>query len=228
VVAHVSAETEKYAHVTFFFNGGVEKQFEGESREMIPSPKVPTYDKEPAMSVQAVADKVAEVVKSHKFEFVMCNFAPPDMVGHTGDFDAAVEAITATDKAVKTVYDACEEAGYVLAVTADHGNAEQMLDPVTGNPHTAHTTSTLCGMPNFTADTPDPVPFIVTGDKGSLEVSGEPGALADVAPTVLAILGLPQPSGTFQLFPDIKRRADICRVRDDWSFASCKAVDEDQ
>ncbi|WWD08993.1 2,3-bisphosphoglycerate-independent phosphoglycerate mutase [Kwoniella europaea PYCC6329] len=173
------AETEKYAHVTFFFNGGVEKQFENESREMIPSPKVATYDKQPEMSVQGVADKVAEVVKSDKFEFVMCNFAPPDMVGHTGDYEAAVKAITATDAAVKTVYDACEEAGYVLCITADHGNAEQMLDPNTGNPHTAHTTNH--------------VPFIVTGDKGSLEVSGEQGALADVAPTILAILGLPQP-----------------------------------
>ncbi|WVR03628.1 2,3-bisphosphoglycerate-independent phosphoglycerate mutase [Kwoniella sp. DSM 27419] len=173
------AETEKYAHVTFFFNGGVEKQFENESREMIPSPKVATYDKQPEMSVQGVADKVAEVVKSDEFEFVMCNFAPPDMVGHTGDYEAAVKAITATDAAVKTVYDACEEAGYVLCITADHGNAEQMLDPNTGNPHTAHTTN--------------PVPFIVTGDKGSLEVSSEPGTLADVAPTMLAILGLPQP-----------------------------------
>lgn len=134
------AETEKYAHVTFFFNGGVEKQFENEKREMIPSPKVATYDKQPEMSVQGVADKVAETVKSDKYEFVMCNFAPPDMVGHTGDYDAAVKAITATDAAVKTVYDACEEAGYVLCVTADHGNAEQMLDPKTGNPHTAHTT----------------------------------------------------------------------------------------
>jgi 2,3-bisphosphoglycerate-independent phosphoglycerate mutase len=135
------AETEKYAHVTFFFNGGVEKQFKAEDRHMIPSPKVATYDKKPEMSVQAVADKVAEVVKTNDYDFVMCNFAPPDMVGHTGVYDAAVEAITATDAAVKTVYDACEEAGYVLCVTADHGNAEQMLDPETGNPHTAHTTS---------------------------------------------------------------------------------------
>ena len=110
---------------------------------MIPSPKVATYDKQPEMSVQGVADKVAEVVKSSEYEFIMCNFAPPDMVGHTGDYDAAVVAIGATDKAVKTVYDACEEAGYVLCVTADHGNAEQMLDPNTGNPHTAHTTSKL-------------------------------------------------------------------------------------
>ncbi|KZT53216.1 cofactor-independent phosphoglycerate mutase [Calocera cornea HHB12733] len=177
------AETEKYAHVTFFFNGGVEKQFSGEDREMIPSPKVATYDLKPEMSVQLVADKVAETVKSEKYDFVMCNFAPPDMVGHTGKYDAAVKAITATDKAVKTVYDACEEAGYILIVTSDHGNAEQMINPETGEPHTAHTTN--------------PVPFILTGDKGQLEVTpeknGEEGALCDVAPTVLDLMGFDIP-----------------------------------
>ncbi|OCH90035.1 cofactor-independent phosphoglycerate mutase [Obba rivulosa] len=183
--AHV-AETEKYAHVTFFFNGGVEKQFENEDRHMIPSPKVPTYDKKPEMSVQGVADKVAELVKKGEQEFIMCNFAPPDMVGHTGVYDAAVEAITATDKAVGTVYKACEEAGYILLITADHGNAEQMINPDTGNPHTAHTTN--------------PVPFIMTGDPKKLQFSvdkkdGEEdeGALCDIAPTVLAVMGLPQP-----------------------------------
>jgi len=177
------AETEKYAHVTFFFNGGVEKQFDGEERHMIPSPKVPTYDQQPEMSVQGVADKVAEVVKTKQYDFVMCNFAPPDMVGHTGKFDAAVKAITATDAAVKTVYDACEEAGYVFIITADHGNAEQMINPETGEPHTAHTTN--------------PVPFILTGAKGQLELveekEGEEGALCDVAPTVLALMGLDVP-----------------------------------
>lgn len=142
--AHV-AETEKYAHVTFFFNGGVEKQYAGEERFMIPSPKVATYDKQPEMSAQGVADKVAELIKEDKFDFVMCNFAPPDMVGHTGVYDAAVKAITATDAAVKTIYDACEEKGYVLCITADHGNAEQMLDLQTGQPHTAHTTSEYAG-----------------------------------------------------------------------------------
>lgn len=111
---HTFPETEKYAHVTFFFNGGVEKQFDGEQRHMIPSPKVATYDKQPEMSVQGVADKVAEVLKEKKYDFVMCNFAPPDMVGHTGVYEAAVKAITATDKAVKTVYDACVETGYTL------------------------------------------------------------------------------------------------------------------
>ncbi|GJE85568.1 2,3-bisphosphoglycerate-independent phosphoglycerate mutase [Phanerochaete sordida] len=183
--AHI-AETEKYAHVTFFFNGGVEKQFEGEERHMIPSPKVPTYDKDPKMSVEGVAEKVAEVVKKGEHEFVMCNFAPPDMVGHTGVYDAAVEAINHTDKAVGIVYKACQEAGYVLLITADHGNAEQMINPETGNPHTAHTTN--------------PVPFTMTGDPKKLafledkkDGEEEEGALADVAPTVLAIMGLPQP-----------------------------------
>ncbi|KAF9812534.1 hypothetical protein IEO21_06173 [Rhodonia placenta] len=183
--AHV-AETEKYAHVTFFFNGGVEKQFAAEERHMIPSPKVATYDKEPKMSVQGVADKVAEIVKKGEHEFVMCNFAPPDMVGHTGVYDAAVEAITHTDAAVGTVYKACQEAGYVLLITADHGNAEQMINPQTGAPHTAHTTN--------------PVPFIMSGDPKKLAFAEdkkdgdeEEGALCDVAPTVLDILGLPQP-----------------------------------
>ena len=178
--AHI-AETEKYAHVTFFFNGGVEKQFENEERHMIPSPKVATYDKQPCMSVQSVADKVAEVIKEDKHEFVMCNFAPPDMVGHTGVYDAAVEAIGFTDKAVATVYKACEEAGYILLVTADHGNAEQMINPQTGAPHTAHTTN--------------PVPFIMTGNpKKYTFITDKPnnveeeGAICDVAPTVLDLM----------------------------------------
>jgi 2,3-bisphosphoglycerate-independent phosphoglycerate mutase len=195
--SHV-AETEKYAHVTFFFNGGVEKQFEQESRHMIPSPKVATYDKQPEMSAQAVADKVAEVLAEGEQDFVMCNFAPPDMVGHTGVFEAAVEAVTATDKAVGTIYDAAQKHGYVLLITADHGNAEQMKDPKTGNPHTAHTTNV--------------VPFLMAGvgsskdlkfkeDKVKDPKDGEddkadetdPPALCDVAPTVLEIMGLPIP-----------------------------------
>ncbi|KAF8688920.1 phosphoglycerate mutase, partial [Rhizoctonia solani] len=174
------AETEKYAHVTFFFNGGVEKQFEQEERELIPSPKVATYDKQPEMSAQGVADKVAETVAGGKYDFV----------GHTGVYEAAVQAITATDKAVKTVYDACQKAGYVLAITADHGNAEQMINPETGNPHTAHTTN--------------PVPFIITGDPSKYGLVGDEedgedeegkGALADVAPTILDLMGLDKPEG---------------------------------
>jgi 2,3-bisphosphoglycerate-independent phosphoglycerate mutase len=115
------AETEKYAHVTFFFNGGVEKQFENEEREMVPSPKVATYDLQPTMSAMAVADKLCERIRTGKFEFLMNNFAPPDMVGHTGVYKAAIEACTETDKAIKKVYDQCKESGYVLFVTADHG-----------------------------------------------------------------------------------------------------------
>jgi 2,3-bisphosphoglycerate-independent phosphoglycerate mutase len=191
--AHV-AETEKYAHVTFFFNGGVEKQFENEERHMIPSPKVATYDKEPKMSAHGVAEKVVELLKEGGCEFIMCNFAPPDMVGHTGVYDAAVEAITETDAAVGTIAKAAEEAGYILLVTADHGNAEQMINLETGAPHTAHTTN--------------PVPFIITGgptkfkfitketkEKSSSdsEEGEENGALCDVSPTILAIMGLPQP-----------------------------------
>ncbi|KAJ6608969.1 cofactor-independent phosphoglycerate mutase [Mycena sp. CBHHK59/15] len=181
--AHI-AETEKYAHVTFFFNGGVEKKFALEERFMIPSPKVATYDLQPEMSVQAVADKVASVVESKEYDFVMCNFAPPDMVGHTGNFDAAVSAITHTDAAVGTVYAACQAAGYVLLITADHGNAEQMRNAETGAPHTAHTCN--------------PVPFILA-DSGEYALvpedakaaDEEEGALCDVAPTVLDLMGIP-------------------------------------
>lgn len=115
------AETEKYAHVTFFFNGGVEKHFPGEERELIPSPKVATYDLDPKMSAAPVADKLAERIGENKFEFLMNNFAPPDMVGHTGVYEAAIEAVTATDKAIGRVFEACKENGYVLFVTADHG-----------------------------------------------------------------------------------------------------------
>jgi 2,3-bisphosphoglycerate-independent phosphoglycerate mutase len=115
------AETEKYAHVTFFFNGGQEVQYEGEERDMIPSPKVPTYDHQPTMSAMGVAEKMAERIKSNNFEFVMNNFAPPDMVGHTGVYKAAVEGVTETDRAIGVVYEACKEAGYVLFITSDHG-----------------------------------------------------------------------------------------------------------
>ena len=115
------AETEKYAHVTFFFNGGVEKQFQGEDRDMIPSPKVPTYDKDPKMSAKGVAEKLCERIRDGKHEFLMNNFAPPDMVGHTGVYEAAVEGVAATDEAIGMVYETCKKEGYVLLVTADHG-----------------------------------------------------------------------------------------------------------
>jgi len=185
--AHI-AETEKYAHVTFFFNGGVEKQFENEERHLIDSPKVATYDLQPKMSVHGVAEKVASVVRASKHEFVMCNFAPPDMVGHTGIFDAAVEAITYTDEAVGEVYKACQEAGYTLLITADHGNAEQMVNLETGAPHTAHTTNKV----PFIMAGPKDKTFAFADDKDRKEEEEE-GALCDVAPTVLALLGLEKP-----------------------------------
>ena len=133
------AETEKYAHVTFFFNGGTENSYDGEDRFLIPSPKVATYDLEPEMSAIKVAEKVAEIVKTDKYGFVMCNFANPDMVGHTGKYEPAIKAVETTDAGIGIIYEACKEMGYTLFVTADHGNAEQMINLETGEPHTAHT-----------------------------------------------------------------------------------------
>ncbi|KAJ2383153.1 2,3-bisphosphoglycerate-independent phosphoglycerate mutase [Coemansia sp. RSA 2603] len=175
------AETEKYAHVTFFFNGGSEAQFKAEDRDLIPSPRVATYDLQPEMSSMAVAEKVAEEIGSGKYPFVMCNFAPPDMVGHTGDYDAAVVAIAATDKAIGRIFDACKEHGYALFVTADHGNAEKMVSDDGKSPHTAHTCSR--------------VPFVMAspGKDGSFVADDEKHALCDVAPTVLAYMGLEIP-----------------------------------
>ncbi|KAI9860173.1 MAG: hypothetical protein M1813_006283 [Trichoglossum hirsutum] len=172
------AETEKYAHVTFFFNGGVEKQFPGEERELIPSPKVATYDLEPKMSSAAVADKLSERIKEGKFEFLMNNFAPPDMVGHTGVYEAAIEAVGATDKAIGQVFETCKREGYVLFVTSDHGNAEEMLSEER-TPKTAHTTNK--------------VPFVMANAPKGWKLKQEGGVLGDVAPTILAVMGLEQP-----------------------------------
>ncbi|KAJ1964943.1 hypothetical protein GGI12_001105 [Dipsacomyces acuminosporus] len=174
------AETEKYAHVTFFFNGGSEAQFQGEDRDLIPSPKVATYDLKPEMSSWEVSDKVAEEIASGKYPFVMCNFAPPDMVGHTGIYEAACEAIDATDKAIGNIYEACKEHGYTLFITADHGNAEKMLSDDETTPHTAHTCSR--------------VPFVMTADdKQTFVEEEEKHALCDVAPTILRFMGLEIP-----------------------------------
>jgi len=170
------AETEKYAHVTFFFNGGVEKQFKAEDRDMIPSPKVATYDEDPKMSVHGVADKVAQRVSSNEYDLVICNLAPPDMVGHTGVYDAAVEAVTHTDQAIGRIWQACKDAGYILCVTADHGNAEEMIDEE-GKPKTSHTTNK--------------VPFSVCSTKYKFDKDG--GVLGDVSPTLLFLLGLDKP-----------------------------------
>jgi len=172
------AETEKYAHVTFFFNGGTEAQFPLEERRMIDSPKVATYDLQPTMSAQEVADKVAEEIASENYPFVMCNFAPPDMVGHTGVYEAAIKGVEATDAAIGTIYQACKAHGYVLFITSDHGNAEKMLSDDFSTPHTAHTTA--------------PVPFIMTSE-GHKFVEARVGALCDVAATVLRVMGLDVP-----------------------------------
>lgn len=178
------AETEKYAHVTFFFNGGVEKQFPGEEREMIPSPRVATYDLDPKMSAKPVAEKLCERIGDGKFEFLMNNFAPPDMVGHTGVYEAAIKGVEATDEAIGMVYEKCKAEGYVLFVTSDHGNAEEMLNDQ-GKPKTSHTTNK--------------VPFIMANAPEGWSLKKQDGVLGDVAPTVLEVMGLSKPeemSGT--------------------------------
>lgn len=169
------AETEKYAHVTFFFNGGVEKVYEGEDRCLVASPKVATYDLQPEMSAYEVTDNVVERIESGKYDVIVLNFANCDMVGHTGVFDAAVKAVEAVDTCVGRVYDAVLKMDGTMLITADHGNADHMRDEK-GEPFTAHTTN--------------PVPFCVVGYPCELR---EGGVLADIAPTMLKILGLSQP-----------------------------------
>ena len=169
------AETEKYAHVTFFFNGGVEKQYPGEDRILVKSPAVATYDLQPEMSAYEVTDKLVPAIKSGKYDMIILNFANCDMVGHTGVFEAAVKAVEAVDDCVGRVVDAIREMGGVALITADHGNADKMVDD-DGEPFTAHTTN--------------PVPFCVIGYDCELK---DGGRLADIAPTMLQILGLPQP-----------------------------------
>ncbi len=170
------AETEKYAHVTFFFNGGREDCFQGEERALIHSPKVATYDLQPEMSAYPVADEVVKRIRSRKYQVIILNFANLDMVGHTGVLEAAVKAVEAVDACVGKVISALEEVSGVALITADHGNAEQMLDYETGVPFTAHTTN--------------PVPFILHGHQDCEVRNGE---LVDIPPTILQILGIPQP-----------------------------------
>lgn len=173
------AETEKYAHVTFFFNGGIEKPFRNEDRILIPSPKVPTYDLQPEMSAFKVTDRVIEEINTGKYDVIILNFANCDMVGHTGVFQAAVKAVEAVDTSVGRIIPVLEKNGYQYIITADHGNAEKMLYP-DGNEFTAHTTN--------------PVPFIYCGKECDTVEFRDEGILADIAPTILKMLNLPQPA----------------------------------
>lgn len=172
------AETEKYAHVTFFFNGGVEQPYENEDRVLVSSPKVATYDLQPEMSVEEVSDKLVEKINTKEYDLIIANFANPDMVGHTGDFDATVKAIEAVDKAVKKVYDAIKNTDGQMFICADHGNADKLVDYDTKEAFTAHTTN--------------PVPFILVNAK---DVTGirQDGKLSDVAPTLLELMGIEIP-----------------------------------
>ncbi|MDX1253049.1 MAG: 2,3-bisphosphoglycerate-independent phosphoglycerate mutase [Gammaproteobacteria bacterium] len=171
------AETEKYAHVTFFFNGGQEDPFPGEDRILVPSPKVATYDLQPEMSAPEMTDRLVEAIESGKYDVIICNYANPDMVGHSGNMEAAVKAIEALDACLGRLYDALKKTGGEMLITADHGNAEQMRGEGTGQAHTAHTTN--------------PVPFVYVGRQAT---PAPRGILADVAPTMLYLMGLKKPA----------------------------------
>jgi 2,3-bisphosphoglycerate-independent phosphoglycerate mutase len=172
------AETEKYAHVTYFLNGGEEQVFPGEDRILVPSPKVATYDLQPEMSVFEVTEKLIEAIKAKKYDAIACNFANPDMLGHTGNFDATVIALETVDDCLGRAVKALQEAGGEVVIIADHGNAEKMLSAETGQAHTAHTCT--------------PVPFIYVGRPA--KITNEHGALTDVAPTLLYLMDIDQPS----------------------------------
>jgi 2,3-bisphosphoglycerate-independent phosphoglycerate mutase len=173
-----TAETEKYAHVTYFFNGGIETPFPGEDRRLVPSQKVATYDLAPEMSAPGITDVLCAAIEKREHDFVLCNYANGDMVGHTGSIPATLKAVETVDACLARVVSAAERAGARLLVTADHGNCEMMIDPATGGPHTAHTTN--------------PVPFVVVDGQAAHGLR-DGGALCDVGPTILALLGLEQP-----------------------------------
>jgi 2,3-bisphosphoglycerate-independent phosphoglycerate mutase len=172
------AETEKYAHVTYFFNGGVEKPFAGEERALVPSPKVPTYDLKPEMSAAGVADTVIHAIEKGDFDAIIMNFANADMVGHSGKLEATIKAVETVDQQLGRIFQALRPRGGAWIISADHGNAETMIDPVTGGPHTYHTTN--------------PVPFILVSDNGNTPLQTD-GSLRDIAPTMVGVLGLDEP-----------------------------------
>ena len=174
-----TAETEKYAHVTYFFNGGVEKPFGGEERILVPSPKVATYDLKPEMSAAGITDTVVKAIEKGEFDAIIMNYANADMVGHSGKLEAAIKAVEAVDGGLGRIYQALRPHGGAWIITADHGNAETMIDPVTGGPHTYHTTN--------------PVPLILVGEDDRMQLKSG-GSLRDIAPTMLGILGQPQPA----------------------------------
>jgi 2,3-bisphosphoglycerate-independent phosphoglycerate mutase len=172
------AETEKYAHVTYFFNGGVEKPFGGEERILVPSPKVATYDLKPEMSAAGITDTVVKAIEKGEFDAIIMNYANADMVGHSGKLEAAIKAVEAVDAGLGRIYQAMKPRGGAWIITADHGNAETMIDPTTGGPHTYHTTN--------------PVPLILVTENDLLRLRPG-GALRDIAPTMLSVLGEPSP-----------------------------------
>jgi 2,3-bisphosphoglycerate-independent phosphoglycerate mutase len=174
------AETEKYPHVTYFMNGGEETPFAGEDRILVPSPRVATYDLQPEMSAPELTDRAVAAIASGKYDLILLNFANPDMVGHTGVLAAAIRAVEAADAGLGRIAEAVRAAGGTLLVTADHGNCELMRDPATGGPHTAHTTN--------------PVPVVLLAPPGGGPRALRDGRLADIAPTLLALMGLPQPA----------------------------------
>ena len=173
-----TAETEKYAHVTFFFNGGIDEPQPHESRKLVASPKVPTYDMQPEMSAPEVCENVLNAIENKDYGFILVNFANPDMVGHTGVIEAAVKACKTVDECVGKIADKCRKYGVTMLLTADHGNAETMVNEETGKPHTAHTTNM--------------VPFVVINPPYEIKLRDD-GALCDIAPTVLQIMGIKQP-----------------------------------
>jgi 2,3-bisphosphoglycerate-independent phosphoglycerate mutase len=173
-----TAETEKYPHVTFFFNGGRETPFAGEARRMVPSPKVATYDLQPEMSAAGICDGLVDALRTRQYDFMLCNFANCDMVGHTGSLPAAIAAVEAVDACIGRIVEAAAQGGARVIFTADHGNADVMVDPLTGAPHTAHTTN--------------PVPLLILDPDGAVPLRSG-GALCDVGPTVLELLGLAIP-----------------------------------